>query len=188
MPQTLFNPFSDRLSRDIRNGLSHSFAADLKTGELTASRKIATQFLNATQDECYRTYIDERLRRYTKILEDLQAPEKILYRDKNDPLEVALHLWDTELFFEVHEILEQAWHRATGEEKIFFQAMIRAAGAYVKAEAGQLKAAKRIAEKARSTLTSFRERLSLSIDPELLLSGLRDISKPPPKLLTKRNP
>ena len=54
----------------------------------------------------------------------------------DDYLAIAVILWDLDLFFEVHEILEPPWIKAQGDRKLLLQALIRAAGVYINLELG----------------------------------------------------
>ena len=100
--------------------------------------------------ECYREYIAERLRRYEKALAELhRGPAAVMWR--------ATVLWDLQLFFEAHELLEQAWMVATGEEKLVLQAMIRAAGVFIKLEYGYREAALKMAGRALPVLAAHRD-------------------------------
>ena len=72
-------------------------------------------------------------------------------------------LWDLGLHFEVHEILEHAWHRAQGEEKLLLQAMIRAAGVYIKGDYGYFEAAAKLAARALPVLEAHKQRLAGTI-------------------------
>ena len=68
------------------------------------------------------------------------------------------------MHFEVHEVLEQAWLRAAGEEKALFQALVRAAGVVIKRECGSVAAAAKMAAKARPVLERHRARLAAYTD------------------------
>ena len=171
-----FEPFQDRLSRDIRNSLSTAFLEAAASLDLQPVRRAAAQYLDQAIGECYREYIAERLRRYEKALAELRrGPAAVLRR--------AAVLWDLHLFFEVHELLEQAWLVATGEEKLVLQAMIRAAGAYIKLEYGYREAAVKMAGRALPVLAAHRDLLSPFFDPEPLLLALSKTTLPPPRLL-----
>ncbi|MCG2822268.1 MAG: DUF309 domain-containing protein, partial [Desulfobulbaceae bacterium] len=99
----------------------------------------------------------------------------------------ALVLWDLELFFEVHEILEQAWHGAHGAEKEILQAMIRAAGFYIKGEYGYFEAGAKMAARAVATLEKNR-RECIGFDVDTLVESLRGLDPIPPKLLRQEQP
>ena len=167
----------DRLSRDIRNDLSESLVDVLKGNSLAPAQEVATQFRSRELESCYLDYIDMRLRKYEQALGVISASENI------DPLWQGFVLWDLGLFFEVHEILEHAWLRAAGDEKLLLQAMIRAAGVYIKLEHGYEAAAAKISAKAVPVLEENRDRLAAYINPESLLIALRQVSKQPPVLL-----
>jgi hypothetical protein len=71
---------------------------------------------------------------------------------------------------------------AEEDEKKLLQAIIRAAGAYVHLEQGNLSGASRIAAKAVAVLEVHQERLSPYADPQLLLAKLRALDPIPPVL------
>lgn len=72
---------------------------------------------------------------------------------------------------------------ACGEEKALLQALIRAAGVYIKWEHGFDAAAVKMATKALPVLTDNTQRLAVYIDPERLLAALRVVTGKPPRLL-----
>jgi hypothetical protein len=171
-----FEPFQDRLSRDIRNGLSTAFIEAVARLDPEPVRQAAAQYLGQACDDCYRQYIKERVRRYDKALDRFSrgGPAAVLWR--------AAVLWDLQLFFEAHELLEQSWMTATGEEKLMLQAMIRAAGVYIKLEYGYREAAMKMAARALSVLAAERTALSPFFDPEPLLQALENPTLPAPRL------
>ena len=171
-----FDPFQDRLCRDIRNQLSESIIACLRTDRLDPAQQVARRFLTMQLAPHQQAYIEQRLAGYGRFLEQVATgPEDVLWQ--------GLVLWDLALYFEVHELLEQAWHRARGEEKLLLQAMIRAAGVYIKGEYGYTEAAAKLAAKALPVLKSQRQRLAVYIDPERLYAAMRNPTTPAPLLL-----
>lgn len=174
--ETTFDPFQDRLSRDIRNQLSESIIPCLRTMDLAPARQVAERFLALQPGPEQVAYIEQRLIGYAHFLERVSAgPEDVLWQ--------GLVLWDLGLHFEVHEILEYAWHRCQGEEKLLLQAMIRAAGVYIKADYGYAEAAAKLAAKALPVLETNRQRLAAYIAPERLYAAMRDPTAPAPLLL-----
>lgn len=143
-----FNPFEDRMSRDIRNDLSKSLAEVIQTRTLTPAQAVADRYRSQNLQRGYIDYIDNRLASYTSTLELLDGAAQ------PDALVTAALLWDLELFFEVHEILEPLWIRAQGARKRLLQALIRAAGVYIYLEAGYPQRAAKISAK---TLPVLRE-------------------------------
>lgn len=176
MHVTHFEPFQDRLSRIIRNDLGTTIGEVLAEQDIEPALKVADRFLQTDIDPCYRKYIEERLAKYHAVVEQLESVP-------TDTLWQVLVLWDQQLFFEVHEVLEDAWMKAAGSEKEIFQAMIRAAGVYMKLEHGYIDAAKKIAAKAMPVLETHRNFLSNYFDPERLLAALQECALPPPSLL-----
>ncbi len=173
-----FQPFADRLSRDIRNELSKAFVRSLAEGTPAAFSKVAEKFLAGAPDLCYRDYIDDRLERYGRILDRVRAAPA-------DDFRLALMAWDEQLFFEVHEILEPLWLKAEGDYKLFLQAMIRAAGCYMKDEAGYPGPAARLAAKALPVLVENRHMLAEEADADRLIRALTPPLSPPPQLLAQ---
>lgn len=171
-----FDPFTDRLSRDIRNSLSTAFIKSLRRLDLTPAKEVSTAFLLSDPATIYRVYIDERLERYE------EAWRLIREQDIGDAFSQALVLWDQELFFEVHEILEHEWLQAEGEEKEILQAMIRAAGVYVQLSHGNVRGARKMANKALEVLTPNRASIPVLFNLDLLLESLRNLDPVPPKI------
>lgn len=173
-----FDPFNDRLSRDIRNRLSTSLITCLEEKSITPAMNIAASFKPDSLPVCYQEYIDNRLNMYRIAIDKITTTEK-------DSLRQALILWDLRLFFEVHEVLEHVWLKAEGDEKLIMQALIRAAGAYIKHEVGAVSPAKRLADKAVAVLNEHKPFLAPYFDPDALIHALQDLTKPPPKLSKK---
>jgi hypothetical protein len=171
-----FDPFNNRLCRNVRNALSEGFKEALEKRDLLPVRRIAGSFLSDPQPECVGAYIERRLAAYGQVLTDVSR------RHLDDPLDIAVTIWDQHLFFETHEYLEPYWMTADGDEKKLLQAVIRAAGAYVHLEQGNLTGARRIAEKAVGVLEHFRSRLAPHADAGLLLDKLKALDPVPPVL------
>ncbi|MBC2711656.1 MAG: DUF309 domain-containing protein [Desulfosarcina sp.] len=171
-----FDPFNNRLCRNVRNALSEGFKNVLDKRDMVPVRRIAGFFLNDPQPACVNAYIQRRLSAYEQVLTDVSS------RRLGDPLDIAVSIWDRQLFFETHEYLEPYWMGAKGDEKLLLQAIIRAAGAYVHLEQGNLTGAKSIAGKAIDVLERYRDRLAPHADPQLLLDKLRKLDPVPPML------
>ena len=172
-----FDPFRDRLSRDIRNDLSESLLTCLRQQRLTAAQAVAERYLAGNPAPCYLDYITNRLDRYARFLAAVaEGPTDVIWQ--------SFVLWDLGLFFEVHEILEQAWMHACGTEKTVLQALIRAAGVYIKRECGFFEAAEKMAAKALPVLEANRQRLAVHTDPQRLLAALHSAAGDPPLLLS----
>lgn len=175
-PTDRFDPFNSRLCRNVRNALSEHFKTAVERKDLQPVQRIARYFLNVPQPTSVSDYIRNRLAAYESVLAELNR------KDLADPVEIALVIWDRQLFFETHEFLEPHWMAATGDERRFFQALIRAAGTYVHLEQGNLTAAKRMAKKAVKGLTQGMARLAGHADPQRLLDKLNRLDPVPPML------
>ena len=171
-----FEPFQDRLSRDIRNELSAALPLALAQNALTPVEGVAQRYLQQDLASPYLAYIEARLAGYTK------AFAMIARTEAKDALAKALVFWDLGLFFEVHEILEQAWRGAQGAEREILQAMIRAAGFYIKGEYGYFEAGARMAARAVVALEKNRQGCT-GFDLDTLLASLRNLDPIPPKLM-----
>ena len=171
-----FDPFRDRLSRDIRNDLSESMLTCLREHRIDPAREVAERYFAAAPGPEQMAYIIDRLERYARFLDRVaEEPADVVWQ--------GLVLWDLGLHFEVHEILEHAWLRTQGAEKAFLQALIRAAGVYIKREYGFHEGAAKMAAKALPVLEDNRDRLAAYTDPERLLAALRTADGGPPLLL-----
>ncbi len=175
MKEQLFNPFEDRKSRDIRNELSEGLAAAVETGNSDKLTKIIAEFRQQPLADYYRDYLENRYARYQQALQHIQG-------NITDPIQQGLILWNLELFFEVHEVLEHAWYGAEGNMKLTLQALIRAAGVYIKREYGFNDAAERIAAKAIPVLEANKDILQAYFKIEDLTSVLKDGTISPPIL------
>ena len=171
-----FDPFEDRLSRDIRNKLSTAFMETLETGEEGPIEQICSFYLRQGIAPFYRAYIADRVDRYNK------AMTIIMHGAVTDVVGKALVLWDQELFFEVHELLEDAWLKAAGPLRLVLQALIRAAGVYVHLQRGNRKGAEKMAAKAVAAFKNNQQHVPASVDLPRLLAALNNLAAPPPKL------
>lgn len=179
MNQEKFEPFMDRLSRDIRNDLSESLLAAIQQHSLAPAEAVARGYLQRKLAPHYCSYIHERLQRYRLAL------DLLLQVAPDDVIGQGLVLWDNELFFEVHEVLEHTWMQANGDQRRLLQALIRAAGVYIKLEHGYEAPARKIAAKAIPVLEEFRQQLGRYFDPDRLLTALHTLDRLPPKLLAE---
>lgn len=181
MTENQFNPFEDRLSRDLRNDLSEGFAKAVETGNADLLFATVEGYRQQPLADCYHDYLEDRCNRYAQALELIGA-------NITDAIHRGLLLWNLELFFEVHEVLEHAWYSAEGRTKLLLQALIRAAGVYIKREYGFNQSADRIAAKALPVLEANRDILAAYCNTEELLLALHKPDAPPPKLTIHRQP
>lgn len=175
MDISLFNPFEDRLSRDIRNNLSEGLAVAVETGNSDRLTGIVTQYRQQHLPEYCLDYLEDRYARYRTALHAIQG-------NITDPIHQGIVLWNLRLFFEVHEILEHVWYTAKGDMKATLQALIRAAGVYIKLEFGFNESASRIAAKAIPVLEANRYILDNYFKTEILITALKAPHDLPPVL------
>jgi len=175
MTEYQFNPFEDRLSRDIRNDLSEGLAKAIETGNVSVLATTLAGYRQQALADWYRDYIEDRSNRYQKALD-------LISRGITDPIHQGLVLWNLGLFFEVHEVLEHVWYSAQGRMKLTLQALIRAAGVYIKREYGFNEPADRIAAKAVAVLEANSDILQKYFPPAQLTEALQNPDAPPPKL------
>lgn len=175
MKNQLFNPFEDRLSRDIRNELSEGLATAVETGNADKLTRIVAGFRQQPLAAYYHDYLEDRYTRYQQALAHIQG-------NITDPIQQGQVLWNLGLFFEVHEVLEHAWYAAGGNMKSTLQALIRAAGVYIKREYGFNDAADRIAAKAIPVLAANKDILQAYFKVEDLTSALKNSQLLPPQL------
>ena len=80
----------------------------------------------------------------------------------------AAALWDARLFFEVHEVLEAVWQRASGETRQALQGLIQIAVAFHHLAAGNLRGARSLMTDGRSRLAATATVLPVLDAPTLL--------------------
>lgn len=172
-----FQPFEDRMSRDIRNELSEGLAVAIESGEKDTLEAVKKRYRTQPLAGYYLEYLEDRCSRYD------QALAAIFTGNITDPIHRGLILWDLGLFFEMHEVLEHAWYTAQGPMKMTLQALVRAAGVYIKREYGYHDSAARIAGKAVPVLRENHAILVKYFNPEKLILPLCDPDMAPPRLL-----
>lgn len=180
-PPAGFDPFRDRLSRDIRNDLSRCFGRSLADESLFPVEELCAALLKRDLHRCYREYVETRLELYRRAFGRIQKRGR-------DPILQGLILWDLRLFFEMHEVLEHAWHHSEGGQRMLLQSVIRAAGVYIKLEHGYCRQAAKLAEKACAVLEKRSSDLRGYFPPEELIGALRSLNPVPPILLGKSLP
>lgn len=67
-----FTPFTDRLSRDIRNSLSEAFVASLKKIDQSLYQNLSHKWLSKDLASIYNEYIQKRLQRYEDVFKNIQ--------------------------------------------------------------------------------------------------------------------
>ena len=168
-----FDPFNDRTARDLRNRLSTGMVEALRRGDDAPFAAAAAWAENLAATPAHREYLAGRKEMYARLKHELDPDAGIW--------ETTCALWNHGGFFEVHEVMEDAWRRAAGPEKELLQAMVRAAGVMVHRDAGRKEAAARMAARAHATLSRLAGRLPLS-DPGRLVAWLANPQGPPPRL------
>jgi len=162
-----FNPFEDRLSRDIRNDLSESVIDVIKRCSLEPASQAAARHDSDDLAPIYHEYIQNRLTRYETVLKKLSSTD-------GNILKLAGLLWDMGLYFEVHEVLEPAWMKSNGDTRLLLQALIRAAGVYIYRELGYEARAAKIVAKTIPVLQRFQARLQQDLLIDDLIIALEE--------------
>jgi uncharacterized protein len=173
---TTFDPFNDRLARDIRNSLSSALVSDLGAGTDANVGQVADAWMQQGLPSPYREYVQRTLQRYRRVGGRIKSDHI------HDPKRQALVLWNAELFFELHELLETVWSVARGQARTGLKGLIQAAGVYVHRARGSATAAQGLALRARRNLLAGRDHLSFVADIDRLIRSLEDPSRPPPAL------
>ena len=173
MTKKQFDPFSDRESRDIRNGLSTALTQSIQTKNPDVVRKQLEKFAAAHSEKIYQDYINDRRQRFEAVLQPIFKNQII------NILEQGVLLWNQHLFFEFHELLEGRWLKAEGQERIFLQGLIRAAGTSIHLERGNMKGAGKMSQKAIDNLSEPQSRREIGNLDELIMWLKRPDQDPP---------
>jgi hypothetical protein len=144
-----FDPFNNRLARDIRNGLSKSFLGALAERDVSSYKRRAAEYLKQDLEQVYQMYVETRLEKFDEVFVAIEQG-----RIDNE-LQQAEILWEQRLYFEMHELLENIWNSAEGNERKALQGLIRAAGMKIHAENGNTRAAVAMGRKAQADLQLF---------------------------------
>ena len=178
-PAERFDPFTSRACRQVRNDLAHSLVTAISTRNPEPVSTLVHTYLSGTPTVPIQRYLIDRRERYRSILAGIRAAGFA----NQDIWPIAMALWNEQLFFEVHEWLEQAWHQSRGDTREGYQAVIRAAGVYIHLEAGRRASALQLASKAVEGLGRQRNLLAGYFDVARLLEKLEPLDPVPPKLV-----
>lgn len=173
----LFDPFADRLARDIRNELSTAFVQGLEKNENSRYRSAAERYLAKDLPPAHRDYILDRLKRYDEVF------AVIVQRRIKDPFGQSEVLWNRGLLFEVHERLEVIWHDVPKEARNAIKGVIQAIAAYLHRQCGHEEISLRLARKAAELLHQYGRALPASFNYEPVVAWLEKPELgPPPRL------
>ena len=171
-----FDPWTNRLSRDIRNTLSEAFIEALSHMEASVYHDEADIWRSKNPADIYLEYIRERLQRYDRVIEQIRS-----YR-LDDALLQSLVIWNHRLFFEFHEHLEGLWMQATGDERQALKGMIKAAGVYAHHEYNHQPAVKSLSAKSYDLLRQYSHCLAFVENLDVLTQKLKNLDPDPPRL------
>ncbi len=171
-----FDPFNQRLSRDIRNSLTDAFMTSLKQKNAGCYLDLSQRWLNKDLASVYKDYIQDRVLRYGRAFQRIQQEQIDNARIQ------AVILWNDGLFFEVHDILEDIWHKKQGNERQAVKGLIKAAGVYVHLESDRLNSAERLALKSVRLLKEYEKELGFISNLNVLISALENCDPVPPTL------
>jgi hypothetical protein len=175
-PDGKFDPFNNRLSRDIRNTLSEAFMAALSRMEPSTYRDEADIWRAKNPPEIYLEYIQDRLQRFDRVCEEIKA------KHLDEPLLKSLVIWNNGLFFEFHDHLEEIWKQATGDDREALKGLIKAAGVYVHHEFNHQQAVIRLSSKSYDLIRQYADCLTFINNLDVLLQKLRALDPDPPQL------
>jgi len=171
-----FDPFNNRLARDIRNTLAESYVDALLQSDESVYRRAADQWFAKNLNDEAAGYIQDRIKRYDRIFKQIKEN-----RIQDAKLQ-ALVIWNHGLFFEVHEHLERIWQQAAGDEYQALKGLIQAAGVYVHLKYGHWAAAEKLAVKSADRLRKYADCLTFIANLDLLLAKLKILDPDPPRL------
>jgi hypothetical protein len=171
-----FDPFNDRMSRNIRNTLSEAFVDALANRNPTSFEEATRNWLSRVDVGIYEQYIEERLWLYRRVFQIIQQ-ERL-----EEPLATGLVVWNQGLFFEFHDHLERIWHESTGEIREALKGLIEAAGVYIHLQYHHQQAASRLAKKSLDLLSSYCDCLPDIRNLDELMDALKRGDPEPPHL------
>ena len=173
----ILDPYSDRLTRDIRNSLSSALVKELAGNADGFISVVADGWLATTVAPVYQAYIEDRLALYRWAMGEISAGHIV------DPRYQAICLWNLGLFFEMHELLESLWKKTREPERSALKGRIQAAGVYVHFQHGKVDAARRLARRAEMHLRKGRSFLRFISNLDPLIEALADATDVAPKII-----
>ena len=175
-PDGKFDPFNNRLSRDIRNTLSEAFMVALSRMDPSVYRDEADIWRSKNPSQIYLDYIQDRLQRFDRVLAQINA------NSLDEPLVQSLVIWNNGLFFEFHDYLEGIWQQTTGDDREAFKGLIKAAGVYVHHEFNHQRAIKSLSPKSYDLIRQHAHCLTFIKNLDALLEKLKTFDPDPPRL------
>jgi len=171
-----FDPFKDRLARDIRNALSEAFVDALAQVQPCGYQAAAEKWLAGKLAPGYLNYIQDRLHRYDRVLEQITATRL------TDARLQSLIIWNNGLFFEFHDHLERIWPKTTGDEHQALKGLIKAAGLYIHMEHNHRQAVKSLSIKSLCLILQYSHCLAFITNLDDLIKRLEILDPVSPKL------
>ena len=163
-----FDPFNNRLARDIRNDLSRSFLQALAEKNVSPFQRCGADYMQMDLEPGYAGYVTARLAKYEEAYTIIEE------RKLKEILQQAAVLWDLGLYFEMHELLEPAWKDAEGGRRRALQGLIRAAGMKIHAENNNMRAAVTMGAKAQADLLKSGGELTGFVRLEVILAEIKE--------------
>ena len=172
-----FDPYNDRLARDIRNSMSSALTKELIGDAEAVLSAVTNGWKEMALAPIYQSYIAARMVLYRRAISEIRT-NKIV-----DPRIQAIYLWNLGLFFEMHELLETVWRKAVEPERSALKGWIQAAGVYEHLQRGKVNAARNLARRAEGHLRAGRSFLSFISNLEQLIEAVADPSNTAPKMI-----
>ncbi len=173
-----FDPFENRLSRDIRNTLGHCFVKAIQAKDQSLFHTESRQYQSGENQAHIKEYINNRTTLLKKMFDQITACN---LKPHDDYFLIARSLWNVELFFEFHEWLEIKWTAAQGKNKKAFQAMILAAIVYEHLTYGRKISAEKVALKAIGLFNQYKNLIPKPFDADLFITKLTVLDPVTPK-------
>lgn len=173
-----FDPYNDRIARDIRNTLSSALVNELTGNGDALLSTVADEWLAQVLAPIYQAYIKEKQVLYRQAIGEIKSC------NATDPRYQAISLWNLGLFFEMHELLETIWQNAFEPERTALKGWIQAAGVYVHYHRGKPDAALGLAQRAVKHLRKGRGCLGFIANLDQLIEALANPSDAAPQITT----
>lgn len=161
-----FDPFEDRLARDIRNALSSALVRPLEVKAPDSFRDTGESCLKQPVTPTHRDYIDARLKKYEL------AYARIRRKRIEDPFAQVVVLWNGGLLSEVHERLEVFWRDLPDGSRKAVNGLLQACAAYIHKEYGHDRAARSLAGKAAGLSREYGQLLPAFMNIDELMERL----------------
>ncbi len=167
----IFDPFENRLCRNIRNDIGYGFVKSVQQRSLAPFNSALKKYHNNADNPPFKSYINHRLTLVKKILMQIDSGR---LKTVNE-FSILMFVWSHQLYYEFHEWVEELWLPANGNYKKSLQGLIFASVALEHHQYNRQIPAQKLSIKAIAKLERHGLLLPELINTEVIVDALKKI-------------